>query len=155
MLQGNDHTYRNPESDIDGRILSLEQRFRGLSGRVSALEIRLSSGPDGEDEYDPTEFVAGESGAPYYDDPLSALEKRVRGIEKALNDKEPLSTVPACPAKTGLLPDITGLVAGSFMLLTGILLALNSFDVLRNPLFAMGCGAALIIPALLNMARKP
>ncbi len=52
-----DETCKASEPDIVGRIMALEQRMRGLYGRVGALEMRFSGEASA---YDDTEFVPGE-----------------------------------------------------------------------------------------------
>ncbi|HTY90521.1 MAG TPA: hypothetical protein VMC84_05030 [Methanocella sp.] len=120
-------TNKSGEPDIIGRVMALEQRTRGLSGRVSALELRFS----GESACDPVEFVPGEPPAGG-----ARLEDRVAALEAAMSKKAP-------PQKVSMF-DVTGLIVGLSMLAVGVLLATGSFDLLRNPLLAFAGGLVIL-----------
>lgn len=125
------------DPDILGRVMALEQRARGLSGRVNALEIRFSSGNGG---VDPVEFVPAEQ-------PPAAggLEGRVAALEASMGRK---------PQQKVSMLDATGLVVGLILLAAGILLATGSIDLLRNPLLSFSGGVATLSCALYRLWWK-
>lgn len=125
-----EETNKSAEPDIVGRVMALEQRTRGLSGRVSALEIRFSPG---EGACDPIEFVPGE---PPADSTRTSLEGRVSALETLMTKK-------VLSQKVSML-DVTGLVVGLSMLAVGVLLATDSVDLLRNPLLAFAGGFIIL-----------
>lgn len=121
-------TDKDPGPDIVGRIMALEQRTRGLNGRLSALEMRFSGDTSA---CDVTEFVpAGPDSAP------ASLEGRVAALEAAISKRAPAQKVSAL--------DVTGIVVGLTMLAVGVLLATDSIDLLRNPLLAFAGGLIVL-----------
>ena len=139
------------EMDITGRVMALEQKLRGLQGRVSALEMRLSMETPGTVQvslYDGMEFISGEP-CPQQAPDISALEGRMSSMEAALQDKKTEHL-----DKKNLALDLTGLIVGLAMLAIGVLLSTNSFDVLRNPLLAFGAGIAILACVALRFIIK-
>ncbi|WP_128860102.1 hypothetical protein [Methanocella paludicola] len=119
-----DATNKESGPDVVGRIMALEQRTRGLGGRLSALEMRFSGDASA---CDVTEFVpAGPEG------PHASLEGRVAALEAATNKKAPVQKVSVL--------DMTGIAVGLLMIAVGMLLATDSIDLLRNPLLAFAGG---------------
>lgn len=139
------------EMDIVGRVMALEQKLRGLQGRVSALEIRLSSDSRDACPLDPldhTEFISGECAHTVPD--LSALEGRIAAIESAVHDKPLMS---ASIGKKNFALDLTGIVVGMSLLVIGVLLSTDSFDILRNPLLAFGAGIVVLACVLVKIIK--
>jgi hypothetical protein len=132
---------KNVEPDIVGRVMALEQRTRGLHGRVSALEMRFSSGDAGA--YDPTEFISGES---QRETSRTPIEDRLAALETALSKK------PGAQKMSML--DVTGIVVGLSMLAVGALLATDSVDLLRNPLLAFAGGFIVLACAVGRLLKK-
>ena len=129
------------ETDVTGRVMALEQKLRGLQGRVSAVEMRLSMetpGPCQINLYDGMEFISGEP-CPQQSPDMSALEGRLSSLEAVLQNKKAERV-----DKKNLALDLTGLIVGVALLAIGVLLSTNSFDVLRNPLLAFGAGIAIL-----------
>ncbi len=119
-------TDKDPGPDVVGRIMALEQRTRGLNGRLSALEMRLSGDASA---CDATEFVPAGTG------PNTSLEGRVAALEAAAGSP---------PARRVSVLDVTGIVVGLSMLAVGVLLATGSVDLLRNPLLAFAGGIIVL-----------
>jgi BMFP domain-containing protein YqiC len=134
---------KNVEPDIVGRVMALEQRTRGLNGRVSALEMRFSQGA-GEASADFTEFVPGEAPRERRG---ASLDERVRALEASLSKKPPTAQ------KMSML-DVTGIVVGLSMLAVGMLLATDSIDLLRNPLLAFAGGFIILACATWRLLQK-
>ena len=131
-------TGRSSEPDIVGRIMALEQRTRGLYGRVGALEMRFSGEAAACDD---TEFVPGERRRDL------SLEGRIASLEAALSERRPASR------KVSML-DVTGVVVGLSLLAVGALLATGSTDLLRNPLLAFTAGVIILACAASRLVFK-
>ncbi len=141
-----DNSNKSVEPDTIGRVMALEQKTRGLSGRVSALEIRFSPGETSPVEaaaYDATEFVPGE---PRRD---ASVESRIAALEAALGENGRTSG----PRKVSAF-DVTGLVIGISLLAVGALLATDSIDLLRNPLLASTAGAIILACAAWRLVSR-
>jgi hypothetical protein len=136
-----DVTDKSAGPDIVGRIMALEQKTRGLYGRVSALEMRFSSGEAAA--YDDTEFVSGERRREL------SLEGRITALEAALEEKRRASNAQ----KVSVL-DVTGVVVGFSLLAVGALLATGSIDLLRNPLLAFTAGIVILACAAGRLVLK-
>lgn len=139
------------EMDITGRVMALEQKLRGLQGRVSALEMRLSMDTPGAcpiSLYDGMEFISGEPSQPHAPD-MSVIEGRLSSMEATLLNKKAERT-----DGKNLALDLTGLIVGLALLAIGVLLSTNSFDVLRNPLLAFGAGIAILACVALRFMIK-
>jgi hypothetical protein len=139
------------EADITGRVMALEQKLRGLQGRVSALEMRLSMETPGACQislYDGMEFVSGEPSRQHAPD-ISVLEGRLSSMEATLLNKKADRA-----DKKNLALDLTGLIIGLAMIAIGVLLSTNSFDILRNPLLAFGAGIAILACVALRIIIK-
>ena len=120
------------ESDTLGRVMALEQKTRGLYGRVSAMEMRLSMEPcEAAAAYDNTEFVPGE----HRPEATPSLENRLSALESALQNKK---------RQNVSMLDLTGIIVGLSMLAVGVLLATGSLDLLRNPALAFGAGIIIL-----------
>jgi hypothetical protein len=140
------------EPDIIGRVMALEQRTRGLHGRLSALEIRFSSpeksnydGPavDSITMVDLVEFVPGEVPRESRGDPL---EDRMAALEAAIGK-------PKRPEAVSMV-DITGLLVGACLLAVGVMLATDSAGLLKNPALAFAVGILIIACALGRIVLK-
>lgn len=140
-----DATGKSAEPDVVGRVMALEQKTRGLYGRVSALEMRFSMEPGEAAAYDNTEFVPGER---RQESSLSA-ESRLAALEAALKEKKRALGVQ----KVSML-DMTGIVVGLSMLAVGALLATGSIDLLRNPLLAFTAGITILACAAGRLVLK-
>jgi len=132
---------KNVDPDIVGRVMALEQRARGLNGRVSALEMRFSS--DGASPSEVMEFIPGE---PPADQSGTRLEDRVAALEAAMDKKVPAQKVS--------MLDLTGILVGITMLAVGLLLATDSIDLLKNPLLAFAAGFAILACAAGRLLLK-
>jgi hypothetical protein len=130
---------KNVDPDIVGRVMSLEQKTRGLYGRVGALELRFSGEPGEASAFDDLEFVPGEM----RQDPLEA---RIAELETAIKKK------PAAQKMSML--DATGLVVGLSLLGVGVLLTTGSVDILRNPLLAFCAGIVILACAAWRVLIK-
>ncbi len=133
-----DVTGKGIEPDIVGRVLALEQKTRGLYGRVGALEMRFSGEASA---YDDTEFVSGERRRDL------SLEGRISALEAALRETRPKAQ------KVSML-DVTGVVIGLSLLAVGALLAAGSIDLLRNPLLAFTAGIVILACAAGRLVLK-
>jgi hypothetical protein len=136
-----DVTGKSAEPDIVGRVMALEQKMRGLYGRVSALEMRFSPGEAAA--YDDTEFVSGERRREL------SLEGRMTALEAALKEKR-----RAPNAQKVSMLDVTGVVVGFSLLAVGALLAAGSIDLLRNPLLAFTAGIVILACAVGRLVFK-
>ena len=134
-------TVKNVDPDIVGRVMALEQRARGLNGRVSALEMRFSS--DGASPSEVMEFIPGE---PPVDQSRARLEDRVVALEAAIGKKVPAQNVS--------MLDLTGILVGITMLAVGLLLATDSIDLLKNPLLAFAAGFVILACATGRLLLK-
>lgn len=142
-----DTSGRSMELDIVGRVMALEQKTRGLYGRVGAMEMRMSMGPGEAAVYDNTEFVPGEHRP--VQGTTASLENRIAALESSLKEKKQALTVQ----KVSML-DVTGLVIGFSMLAVGVLLATDSVDILRNPLLAFAAGIIILACAVGRLLLK-
>ena len=139
------------ETDIPGRVMALEQKQRGLQGRVSAVEMRLSMRSSEVNEislYDGMEFVPGETYSPPVQD-LSVLEGRLSSMEAAIQEKK-----VGYAEKKNLALDLTGLIMGTALLAIGALLSTDSFDILRNPLLSFGAGIIILACVAIRFVIK-
>lgn len=139
---------RSMEMDIAGRVMAAEQKLRGLYGRVSALEMRLSMSPADMGVYDDTEFVSGEASIePYIN--IKSVEARIAALEASTGKK-----YVGRGAKRERALDLTGVIVGVSLLAIGVLLATDSFDILRNPMLAFAAGALVLGCVGLRLALK-
>jgi hypothetical protein len=128
------------DADLSGRVMCLEQRTKGMQGRISAIEVRLSGTAacreNGAGACDDMDFfpAAGFSG-------LSQVQGRMpdQACHQASHQPAPVRAV-----------DATGLIAGAILIGAGILLYAGNLEILRNPIIAMGCGIVLIAGAALR-----
>lgn len=129
-------------SDYTGRVMSIEQRLRGLQGRVRALEMRVStrdSPIEASEALDEIEFIA----ACPVDSVPDDIVLRLEALEKK-----------AGPAPGPDTLDVSGIVGGLALIGAGLLLSAGSFDLLKNPLLAFGTGIALLAGAGMRRLRK-
>ena len=138
-------TVKNVEPDIVGRVMALEQRARGLHGRVSALEMRFSPGnsPVNTSAGDTLEFVPGEAPAGHAG---PSLEDRVAALETAVSNRMPAQKVS--------MLDVTGILVGISLLIVGILLATDSVGLLKNPALAFAAGLVILACAAGRLLLK-
>ncbi len=140
---GIDHSL---DMDLAGRVMAIEQRLKGLQGRTSALEARLSS-PEGAD-------AGGTAGTT--EDFVVAMSPAAVAASRgpAIADRETPSPEPrirggsAITGRTRPGVDATGLIAGGILIGAGVLLFAGNFDLIKNPIVAMGCGVLLAGTAL-------
>lgn len=138
-------------ADIMGRVLFLEQRTKGLQGRLAALEARLSDTSGNPGNYDADirediEFVAALRLTPLCPGP-GPLEIPVS--EQGLPMKSDCNS--AIPGQRVLHSiDATGVVAGTILLGAGLLLSTGNVDLIKNPLLSLGCGIFLILLSLMR-----
>jgi hypothetical protein len=131
--------------------MSLEQRTKGLQGRLAALEARLSDTAGNASNYnddirEDIEFVAAMRLTPLCPGP-SPLEIPVS--ENGLPMKSDSNS--AIPGRRALHSiDATGVVAGTILLGAGLLLSTGNVDLIKNPLVSLGCGIFLILFSLMR-----
>ncbi len=135
------------DADLTGRVMSLEQRTKGLQGRISALEMCLSgsaghsrsveSGACDDTEFVPAAMLSHLSG----DQEPGTVEERFFMIEPMAGRKG--SRENRLPVVARAI-DTTGIIAGGILLGAGLLLYSGNLDIIKNPLLAMGCGILLI-----------
>ncbi len=136
------------DKDLAGRLMSLEQRMKGLQGRTAAIEARLS-GP-GSSSVDGIPASCPEN---YSDDFVPACAAYRRDADNQRDDPEPgyhlngTIRVPEVGNKqrhARKAVDTTGLIAGVILVGAGILLYSGNFEIIRNPAVALGCGILLL-----------
>jgi hypothetical protein len=144
--------YHSNVMDVTGRVLSLEQRVKGLQGRIAAIEARLSCAGDlpAGNSYPAEDFVPATRNT----DHLALAEPGIPGDEKC-----PANPAPGVPGTTSGLPekqtsDLTGLLAGAILIGAGLLLLTGNLEILKNPLAAIGCGILLIAGSLKRKLYK-
>ena len=145
-------------SDIDGRVMALEQNIRGLNARICAFERSFSADP----AYRQTRAMKHQAGcddqsmgSPEIDDfvPASALTIGYDPLYgQGASDKN--AELPGTLEQNHshkkaswfkLLPlDFTGLIAGAIMVLISILLYTGNLEMLKNPLMPFLFGVLLI-----------
>ena len=134
--------------DLPGRIMSLEQKYRGIQGRVSAIEMRLS--PSAGDE-EGLEFIACSDGEePSVD--RDAIQKRMALIEKQVSELKGGGETKNHVVMHTI--DITALLTGIGLMGLGIIIWLNGYDLLRNPLLPIGCGAFMLSLSAIRYAYR-
>ena len=142
-----DTSGRSMEPDIIGRVMSLEQKTKGLYGRVSAIEMRISMEQGEVQDYDAMEFVPGER--PAAKGAAVPLENRVAALESSFKGNKRSLAV----GNISML-DVTGLVIGISALAIGFLLAIGSIDILRSPLLAFAVGIIIVACSVGRMMIK-
>jgi predicted nuclease with TOPRIM domain len=139
-------TNKEIDKDIQGRILSLEQKFRGINGRLSALEMRLSEGSSSFETPDNIEFIASEE--PYViSSSHKDIESRLKAIEESIKDK---GTVKVKKNRISSPYDIAALLTGSMLIIAGFLLYTGNIELIKNPLFVIVFGVAILACAVLK-----
>ena len=137
--------------DLTGRVMYLEQRTKGLQGRISAIETRLS-GTAGNDFFpEPAidmdaEFVPA-NGPINYGHVPGAYGAGHSGTEP------PAKTDPRLTGRQPLTMyrvDATGLLAGGLLIGVGLLLYAGNLDIIKNPILSIGCGLLLILFSVLR-----
>jgi hypothetical protein len=133
--------------DVIGRVMSLEQKTKGLYGRISAIEMRISMEQGEAQAYDTLEFIQGERPASKVT--AMSLENRVATLESALEKNKKIIS----PGNISML-DVTGLVIGISALSIGFLLFIGSTDILRSPLLAFAAGTVILVCSVGRMVIK-
>lgn len=135
-----------------GRVLSLEQRVKGLQGRIAAIETRLSIPADSPacngapaEDFAP---AAGQLDQCRVNNPDMPGDQRL-AVRQMQQDAGPEM---ARAIKPGV--DRTGVLAGTIMIGAGILLLTGNLEIMKNPLAAIGCGIAFIAVALRRKSSK-
>jgi hypothetical protein len=135
--------------DVMGRVMFLEQRTKGLQGRLSAIEMRLSG--NGGHDFSPgpaedTEFIpaAGLSNLP---PGTGTTDHRPPAIERSMA-VDPVHQQRAVPKAL----DMTGIVAGLILIGAGLLLYTGNIDLIKNPLLSLGCGIFFILFSVIRSA---
>ncbi|HEY3274203.1 MAG TPA: hypothetical protein VGJ92_10600 [Methanocella sp.] len=129
--------------DMTGRILSLEQRVKGLYGRIAAIEARISC---------PGNDRVPEANEPFEDFvPAANCLDRQNASDYCTSDDQQQPAVrastpvdPGTGRKAKPATDMTGLIAGAILIGAGILLLTGNVETIKNPLVAIGCGILLI-----------
>ena len=142
-------------SDLDGRLMSLEQNIRGLNARMRAIERSFPGEKEqlravtcaqeplyAHEEKDAYDFVPAVEIAGQY------------GHEDIADSRDQFDSIPSGPVlvidrkeKSGLLRqpfDLTGLIAGLIMILISALLFTGNVEMLKNPVVPFAFGALLI-----------
>ena len=155
-------------SDVDGRVMALEQNTRGLNARVCAIEKSLSADhlvrhnvnkvpqsiatpeiteTDPIDDFVPAIKEIRIDQCEYMSD---NREKMVGETEKpvTLTGIEKISRSMALPL------DITGLLAGALLILISLLLFTGNIGLLKNPLVPLGAGMLLIACVVVRFCLK-
>jgi|AGTN01.3.fsa_nt_gi hypothetical protein len=136
------------DKDLAGRLMSLEQRMKGLQGRTAAIEARLS-GP-GSSSVDGIPASCADN---YSDDFVPASATCPKDVDDQRDEPEPgrqsngTIRVPEASNKqrhARKAVDTTGLIAGVILVGAGILLYFGNFEIIRNPAVALGCGILLL-----------
>ncbi|CAJ35790.1 hypothetical protein [Methanocella arvoryzae] len=144
-----------PVSDLDGRLMSLEQNIRGLNARMRAIE---RSFPGDKEQLRAVTCVQE---PPYaheeqeaYDFVPAAATAESCGYADLEVGRDHFDSIPSGPAcvpdrkeKPGLLSqpfDLTGLIAGLIMILISALLFTGNVEMLKNPAIPFAFGALLI-----------
>lgn len=158
--------YRDGETDMQGRLLALEQKFKGLNARLCAIEMSISrngvpdaivrKNPNVKDYAGETENCVSEDFVPAsaclnqsgekYDDFQKRLETLERLAGKPVISNSRLSNMP--------LFDITGLIAGSILIAVSLLLYTQNFEMLKNPVLPLASGAILMACVALKLYKK-
>lgn len=143
------------QTDIDGRIMALEQNARGLNARMCALErscspehieavvaSRAYSGDTAADQQEIEDFV------PAVDlsgrcEPFDGQDSH---SERSGLQEMPVQYTDSAKAvqKKSLPIDITGLVAGLILVLISVLLFIGNMETLKNPVLPLVFGVVLI-----------
>lgn len=151
---------------MQGRMLSLEQKFKGLNARLCAIEMSISrngvpdtivrenpnaKGCDREtenyvsDDFVPASACINQSGGKY-DDLRKRLETLERQAGKPAIGNSRLSNMP--------LFDVTGVVAGLILIAVSLLLYTQNFEMLKNPVLPLASGAILMACVALKLYKK-
>lgn len=129
------------DADLNGRLMFLEQRTKGLQGRISALEVRLSGSAacdnNGIGSLDDTDFIP----AARFSDPG---REQMPTSDQAWQHERPRQG-------RDRVFEATGLMAGAILIGAGLLLYTGNLEILRNPLVVMSCGILLITGAVLRL----
>ncbi|MGA9140453.1 MAG: hypothetical protein WBZ29_09530 [Methanocella sp.] len=128
------------DADLSGRVMCLEQRTKGLQGRISAIEVRLSGTAVRQDN---------EAGACNDMDYIPAAGFSGFCQQPGRMPDQACQQVSHRPGPVRAV-DATGLIAGAILIGIGILLYAGNLEILRNPIVAMGCGILLIAGATLR-----
>lgn len=141
------------DADLTGRIMSLEQRTKGMQGRISALEISLSGYgakatiPEACACND-TEFVPAIISRPYVEADYHMTEAKISAKEESMNRQ---CSMNINRQKVTRAIDTTGIIAGAILIGIGLLLYSGNLDIIKNPLLAMGCGISMIAGVALRL----
>ncbi len=129
------------DKDLAGRVMAIEQRLKGLQGRTAAIEARLSC-PDN-------------ARPRYTEDPGDDYVQAMHSTDTKATGEVAIVAMGAGSVSQGLIKDsgtkvrrsfnvdATGLIAGGILIGAGLLMYMGSFDLLKNPLVATGCGILL------------
>ena len=139
--------------DMTGRILSLEQRVKGLHGRIAAIEARIScpgsdSAPGDHEPFE--DFVPATNNF----DQERDIDNRLPGDPEHPAGQAMTHVDPGFGRRAKQAMDLTGLIAGAILIGAGILLLTGNVETMKNPLVAIGCGILLIAGALKRSSYK-
>lgn len=137
--------------DISGRVMYLEQRTKGLQGRISAIETRLSGcagndscpaqAVDVDAEFVPATGYINDGSMPgTFDAGHSGMGQRPEPGPRHIG-RQPLTINRL---------DATGLLAGGLLIGVGLLLYAGNLDIIKNPILSLGCGLLLIMFSVLR-----
>lgn len=143
----------SPEKDLVGRVMSLEQRIKGLQGRIAAIEACLS-GPGAAHHIRPQVPVDDFIPAPLHDDQPEPAQPSVPVAPQssAIVTLSSESIARRQPARPTI--DTTGIIAGTILIGAGLLLYGGNIETIKNPLVAVGCGILLLGSVLVRLLYK-
>ncbi len=143
------------ETDLVGRVMLLEQKFRSISGRINALEMRITGGAvdnnagvplaasNGGVSEDVLEFVPADGEHDNVIADVIGLQGRITALEKALERSSKKQAMVITAGKYSF--DVTGLIVGFILIAAGLLLAMDNFELLKNPLLVLAGGAVILM----------
>jgi hypothetical protein len=158
------------KGDVWGQVLTTQQRLEALSARIGAVERRLSAElGEGENAlYASSNFTGGE--LVELTERISQLENPANGaavkneIKNLKNELEDLAVQcrgegthtpsPVFQWATYRVQEISGVVVGVTAIIAAVLLATDNIDVLKNPMFPLVMGVALITVAISSRLRR-
>ena len=133
------------DKDLTGRIMSIEQRLKGLQGRTAAIEARLSCTSSDRDPliscnndnmvFFPAPSISIPCQEPIKSDARSDTNGSASRGNKA-DDHKSLALYIA---------DAPGIVTGVILVGVGLLIYTGNIDLIKNPLFSITCGIFFIL----------
>jgi len=158
------------KGDLWGQVLTTQQRVEALSARLGAAERRISveMGECGDTVPDACKITGGELAELHHR--MSMLEKssvnpKLEGEVKKLSGElqalaashgknENSQGSPVFQWSTYRVVELSGAVTGVTAVIASILLATDNVELLKNPMFPLLMGIALLSVAILSWRRK-